>query len=77
MERMLEHWKNLRHFEGHQLSMKCYNNLEGVPDDRLRLVMETLKAREVKLNYYPICEKLQIAYCTESESESEVDDGAE
>jgi hypothetical protein len=76
MEWMLEHWKNLRYFSGHDLSMKCYNNLEGVPDDRLRLVMETLKARQVQLNYYPICERLEIVYCSENESESEgeVDD---
>ncbi|KAG0223276.1 hypothetical protein BGX31_008588 [Mortierella sp. GBA43] len=76
MEWMLQHWKNLRDIVGGRLFMKCCKTLEGVPDDRSRLVMETLKAREIRLDFRVLCEKVDIVYCSDSESEIEVDDGA-
>ncbi|KAG0223273.1 hypothetical protein BGX31_008585 [Mortierella sp. GBA43] len=76
MEWMLQHWKNLRTITGGRFSLKCCKTLEGAPDDRL--VMETLKARHGQQNpvWLLIGEELEIVYCSESESESEVDDGA-
>ncbi|KAG0223275.1 hypothetical protein B0O80DRAFT_499702 [Mortierella sp. GBAus27b] len=91
MEWMLQHWKKLRRIIGGILSMRCSKTLEGVPDDRSRLVMKTLKAQQVQFHICRSFDKtvwrfsrggeLKIVYCSESEgeseSESEVDDGAE
>ncbi|KAI8352432.1 hypothetical protein B0O80DRAFT_499727 [Mortierella sp. GBAus27b] len=81
MEWMLQHWKNLKRISGAGLFLKLSKTLEGVADEHSRLVMETLKHRQRSvLCYEPASRRLtraqemKIYYCSESESESEVDD---
>ncbi|KAI8352414.1 hypothetical protein B0O80DRAFT_499706 [Mortierella sp. GBAus27b] len=45
LEWMLQHWTKLQKIQG-TLSVKWSRTSEGVPDERSRLVMETLKARK-------------------------------
>ncbi|KAG0209837.1 hypothetical protein BGX31_002041 [Mortierella sp. GBA43] len=77
LEWMLQHWNKLQKIVGDSLSVKWSRVRRGELDERSKLVMKNLNARDVQLTLdidarrYTASGELEAYYGTESESESE------